>query len=67
MARTATQASSATAARAAGYVGFEGDARMTGAIWSFARQFLGAAEAKVRLGRIADRPTDIDKCPAKSA
>ena len=38
-------------------LGLIGDARMTGAIWSFARQFLGAAETKVRLGRIADRPT----------
>src|ERR1700724_2971665 len=38
-------------------LGLIGDARMTGAIWSFARQFLRAAEAKFRLGRIADRPT----------
>src|SRR5712671_2782433 len=38
-------------------LGLIGDARMRGAIWSFARQFLGAAETKVRLGRIADRPT----------
>jgi hypothetical protein len=37
-------------------LGLIGDARMTGAIWSFAR-FLRAAEAKFRLGRIADRPT----------
>ena len=38
-------------------LGLIGDARVAGAIRSLARQFLGAAEAKVRLGRIADRPT----------
>jgi hypothetical protein len=30
---------------------------MTDAIWPLVRQFLRAAETKVRLGRIADRPT----------
>src|SRR5580704_14185049 len=38
-------------------LGLIGDARVAGAIWSLARQFLGAAETKVRLGWIADRPT----------
>ena len=38
-------------------LGLIGDARVAGAIRSLARQFLGAAEAKFRLGRIADRPT----------
>ena len=38
-------------------LGLIGDARVAGAIWSLAWQFLGAAEAKFRLGRIADRPT----------
>jgi hypothetical protein len=37
-------------------LGLIGDARMAGAIWSLARQFLRTAEAKFRLGRIADRP-----------
>jgi len=38
-------------------LGLIGDARMAGAIWFLARQFLRTAEAKLRLGRIADRPT----------
>src|ERR1700730_2183750 len=38
-------------------LGLIGDARVAGAIWSLARQFLGAAETKFRLSRIADRPT----------
>ena len=38
-------------------LGLIGDARMAGAIRSLAGQFLGAAETKVRLGWIADRPT----------
>ena len=41
-------------------LGLIGDARMTGAIWSFAQQFLGAAETKVRLGRIAIGQRHID-------
>jgi hypothetical protein len=34
-----------------------GETRMTGAIWSLARQFLRSAETKFRLCRIPDRPT----------